>query len=78
MTYTTGRESYNLTASCTKMTITYQYSHGANPSIIVRLQDQGAITNSDLNSPCFAWCPYGKLGLFKTELVIVTYSPEMY
>ncbi len=28
------------------------------------------ITNSDLNSPCFAWHPYGKLGLFKTELVI--------
>ncbi len=26
-----------------------------------------AITNSDLNSPCFAWHPYGKRGLFKTE-----------
>ena len=29
------------------------------------------ITNSDLNRPCFAWRPYGKSGLFKTELVIV-------
>ena len=29
-----------------------------------------AITNSDLNRPCFAWHPYGKSGLFKTELVI--------
>ncbi len=29
------------------------------------------ITNSDLNRPCFAWHPYGKSGLFKTELVIV-------
>ena len=29
------------------------------------------ITNSDLNRPCFAWHPYMKLGLFKTELVIV-------
>ncbi len=29
------------------------------------------ITNSVLNSPCFAWHPYGKLELFKTELVIL-------
>ena len=29
------------------------------------------ITNSDLTKPCFAWHPYGKLGLFKTELVII-------
>ncbi len=29
------------------------------------------ITYSDLSSPCFAWHPYGKLVLFKTELVIV-------
>ena len=29
-----------------------------------------AITNSDLNRPCFAWHTYGKSGLFKTELVI--------
>ncbi len=29
-----------------------------------------AITNSVLNSSCFAWHPYGKLELFKTELVI--------
>ncbi len=29
------------------------------------------ITNSVLNSPCFAWHPYGKLELFKTELVII-------
>ncbi len=29
-----------------------------------------ATTNSDLNRPCFAWHPYGKSGLFKTELVI--------
>ena len=28
------------------------------------------ITNSDLNRPCFVWRPYGKSGLFKTELVI--------
>ncbi len=28
------------------------------------------ITYSDLSSPCFTWHPYGKLGLFKTELVI--------
>ncbi len=28
------------------------------------------ITNSDLNRPCFAWHPYWKPGLFKTELVI--------
>ncbi len=33
-----------------------------------------AITNSDLNRPCFAWRPYGKSGLFKTELVIVNSS----
>ncbi len=25
------------------------------------------ITNSDLNRPCFAWHPYGKSGLFKTD-----------
>ncbi len=31
------------------------------------------IINSHLNSPCFAWHAYGKLGLFKTELVIVIY-----
>ncbi len=31
------------------------------------------ITNSDLNRPCFAWHPYGKSGLFKTELVIKFY-----
>ncbi len=31
------------------------------------------ITNSDLNRPCFAWHPYGKSGLFKTELVILVY-----
>ncbi len=30
------------------------------------------ITNSELNRPCFAWHPYGKSGLFKTELVINT------
>ncbi len=30
------------------------------------------ISNSDLNRPCFAWGPYGKSGLFKTELVIGT------
>ncbi len=29
------------------------------------------ITFSDLNRPCFAWHPYGKLRLFKTELVVV-------
>ncbi len=29
------------------------------------------IANSDLNRPCFAWHPYEKSGLFKTELVIV-------
>ena len=28
------------------------------------------ITNSVLNSYCFAWHPYGKLELFKTESVI--------
>ncbi len=32
--------------------------------------DHEPITNSDLNSSCFAWHPYGKLRLFKTELVI--------
>ncbi len=32
----------------------------------------GPITNSVLNSHCFAWHPYGKLELFKTELVITT------
>ncbi len=31
------------------------------------------ITHSDLNRPYFAWHPYGKAGLFKTELVIVDY-----
>ena len=31
------------------------------------------ITNSDLSRPCFALHPYGKLGLFKTELVIVNH-----
>ncbi len=35
------------------------------------LRYNSIITNSDLNRPCFAWHPYGKLGLFKTELVIV-------
>ncbi len=30
-----------------------------------------SITNSVLNSSCFAWHPYGKRELFKTELVIV-------
>ena len=29
------------------------------------------IPNSDLNRPCFVWHPYGKSGLFKTELVIL-------
>ncbi len=33
-------------------------------------QPVATITNSVLNSPCFAWHPYGKLELFKTELVI--------
>ena len=33
------------------------------------------ITNSDLNRPCFPWHPYGKLGLFKAELVIVCILP---
>ncbi len=37
-------------------------------------KDRYSITNSDLNSPCFAWQPYGKLGLFKTELVIIIFS----
>ena len=32
------------------------------------------ITNSDLNRPCFAWHPYVKSGLFKTELVITRYK----
>ncbi len=32
--------------------------------------DHHTITNSDLNRPCFAWHPYGKSCLFKTELVI--------
>ncbi len=32
------------------------------------------ITNSGLNRPWFAWRPYGKSGLFKTELVIVPYG----
>ncbi len=31
------------------------------------------ITNSDLNRPCFAWHPYEKSGLFKTELVIIDF-----
>ncbi len=31
---------------------------------------ENTITNSVLNSPSFAWHPYGKLELFKTELVI--------
>ena len=35
------------------------------------------ITNSGLNRPGFAWHPYGKLGLFKTELVIgLTFNLE--
>ncbi len=29
------------------------------------------ITNSDLDSPCFEWRPCGKLGLLKTESVLV-------
>ena len=32
--------------------------------------DNATITNSDLNRPFFAWYPYGKSGLFRTELVI--------
>ncbi len=32
-----------------------------------------SITNSVLNSPCFAWHSYGKLELFKTELVIAAH-----
>ncbi len=39
----------------------------------IRVVKKGTITNSDLNRPCFAWHPYGKSGLFKTELVIVLY-----
>ena len=35
------------------------------------LVDVNPITNSDLNSHCFACYPYGKLELFKTELVII-------
>ncbi len=38
--------------------------------IILQWVGHLTITNSDLNSPCSAWHPYGKLGLFKTELVI--------
>ncbi len=34
-------------------------------------KNQTTITNSDLNRPCFAWHPYGKSDLFKTELVII-------
>ncbi len=30
-----------------------------------------SITKSGLNSHCFPWHPYGKMGLFKTELVIL-------
>ncbi len=42
--------------------------------------EPGTITNSDLNRPCFAWQPYGKSGLFKTELVIavITQSARVY
>ncbi len=35
------------------------------------VESLSTITNSVLNSSCFAWHPYGKLELFKIELVIV-------
>ncbi len=38
--------------------------------VIFKASDYISITNSDLNRPGFAWHPYGKSGLFKTELVI--------
>ena len=41
--------------------------------LIVYFTSTRSITNSDLNRPCFAWRPYGKSGLFKTELVIRGY-----
>ncbi len=33
-------------------------------------QSMHQVLQGTLNRPCFAWHPYGKLGLFKTELVI--------
>ena len=35
------------------------------------------ITNSVLNSRCFAWHPYGRLELFKTELVISCHGKNL-
>ena len=42
-------------------------------STLIIVKDNIFITNSDLNRPSFAWHPNGKLGLFKTEIVIVMY-----
>ncbi len=37
--------------------------------MLTALEVLHAITNSDLNIPCIAWHPYGKLGLLKTEVI---------
>ncbi len=51
---------------------TYQHVKlGSHPFSVHKDMETLAITNTDLNRPCFAWHPYGKLGLCKTELVIV-------
>ncbi len=54
--------------------ISFQRS-GHRPDLDRQNSDKGyeTMTNSDLNRPCFAWHPYGKLGLFKTELVIAPF-----
>ena len=48
-----------------------------HPSDIVKIVETknkikilSPITNSDLDSPCFAWHPYGKLGLLRSGSVI--------
>ncbi len=49
-----------------------------NGDVNIILGQLGIITNSDLNRPCFAWHPYGKSGLFKTELVIVKDNTDVH
>ncbi len=47
-------------------------NHFTHYSLSKFLYGQGAITYSTLNSPCFAWHPYGKIGQFKAVQVKVT------
>ena len=72
----------NLLRRCRQIKMQFSYLQFDYPNILCTLDELSrsnfflgsitpkTITNSDLNRPCFAWHLYGKLGLFKTELVI--------